>query len=270
MPAGELMPTFQHPPITEVVCGLTFKPLKALLAPHVGLFWASLRSDFPTCREVEPLVPVIESFEPAATADPQQDFPFPLMPRIWFISKDNNGIIQVQRDRLMQNWRKVRATDEYPRYTKVKADFQSHIRDFSTFLAQNQLGSIDLEQLEITYINHIPQGEGWASMSEIAKVFPDFSWRTERSFLPLPEGAHSRTTFLLPNCVGRLHVAIQTATRRTDGLPVFVMELTVRGLPKNKALDEIWPWFDLAREWIVRGFTDLTGNAMHDYWKRQT
>src|SRR5689334_18752740 len=113
------MPVFRNPPIAEVVCGVTFKPLKSLLAPHLGLFWAMVRSDFPTCREVEPLMPVFETFDESPAV---QDFTLPLLPRVWFVSKDQNGIIQIQRDRLLQNWRKVRLTDEYPRYTKVKDD----------------------------------------------------------------------------------------------------------------------------------------------------
>jgi hypothetical protein len=43
--------------ITEVVCGVTFRPLAKITAPHLGLYWASIRPDFPTCREVEPLLP---------------------------------------------------------------------------------------------------------------------------------------------------------------------------------------------------------------------
>ncbi len=245
-----------------------FKPLKALLAPHLGLFWNSIRSEFPTCREVEPLVPVIESLDPAAL-EPSQELSLPLMPRVWFISKDSNGIVQIQRDRLLQNWRKVRPTDEYPHYTQVKEDFKKHLAAFSSFLAQNQLGSVELEQQELTYINHIHRGAGWETMSDLPKVFPDFSWRPGLRFLPEPEGIHWRTTFVLPERVGRLHVTIQNATQRSDGMPLFLVELTVRGIPKDKSVETMWQWFDLAREWIVRGFTDLTGQEMHSRWERQ-
>jgi hypothetical protein len=56
------LPAYRLPPVTEVVCGVTFKPLKGLLAPHVGLLWNTFRSEYPEAKEVEPLLPVIESF----------------------------------------------------------------------------------------------------------------------------------------------------------------------------------------------------------------
>jgi uncharacterized protein (TIGR04255 family) len=260
------IPAFRDPPITEVVCGVSFKPLKSLLAPHVGLLWSSLRSDFPTCREVEPLVPVIESFDETSEI---KDFNLPLMPRVWFISKDQNGIIQIQRDRLLQNWRKVRPTDEYPRYSKVRDDFRRHIQLLSTFLAENDLGVIELEQQELTYINHIYLGAGWETIGQLAKVFPDFGWRSGERFLSEPEQINWRTSFALPNKSGRMHVTIQNALRRNDGTPLLLLELTVRGMGKDKTLDGMWSWFDIAREWIVRGFTDLTGAEMHNsVWHR--
>ncbi len=52
-------------------------------------------------------------------------------------------------------------------------------------------------------------------------------------------------------------------------MPLFLVELTVRGIPKDKSVETMWQWFDLAREWIVRGFTDLTGQEMHSRWERQ-
>jgi uncharacterized protein (TIGR04255 family) len=262
------MPVFSEPPIAEVVCGIAFKPLKSLLAPHLGLFWSQLRSEFPVCREVEPLVPTIESFDDEESR-PMEDFSLPVLPRVWFVSKDQNGIIQIQRDRFLQNWRKVRPTDEYPRYTKVKEDFQNHINKLSAFLTENKLGTIELEQQEITYINHIYRGLGWNSLGDMGKVFPDFCWRSGGRFLSDPEMFQWRTSFLLPDKSGRMHVTVQNALRRDDGLPVLLFELTVRGIGKNKAVGDMWGWFDIAREWIVRGFADLTGNEMHSsVWHR--
>ena len=50
---------------------------------------------------------------------------------------------------------------------------------------------------------------------------------------------------------------VQSATRREDGHPVLLFELTVRGIGNYTTLDEMWNWFALAHEWVVRGFTDL-------------
>src|SRR5712692_2593638 len=263
----QLLPSFKEPPVIEVICGLTFKPLDGLLAPHLGILWEKFQSDYPVCKEVEPLVPVIETF--AGEEINLGSFTLPLLPRIWFVSKDQNGIIQVQRDRFLHNWRKVRPTDEYPRYGTVIEKFRRAYSVFESFLKQNDLGTIVPVQFEMSYVNHIPQGFGWHSTRDISGVFPDFSWRAGSRFLGEPEKINWSTSFLLPDQRARLHIAIQQALRRQDRLPVLVLELTVRGIGPETSPEGTRAWFDTAREWIVRGFADITGKDIQQMiWKR--
>ena len=112
---------------------------------------------------------------------------------------------------------------------------------------------------------------GADSLSTIGKALPDFNWRGAAGrFLGIPEGFSWRTSFALPDQAGRLHATIHSGTRRTDSAPVVVLNLTARGLPRSDGRSEIWTWFDLAHEWIVRGFTDLTGGEFHQRWGRVT
>jgi uncharacterized protein (TIGR04255 family) len=114
----ENLPEYENPPVIEVVCGLHFQQLDGLLAPYLGALWEKLKPDYPNCKEVAPLAPVIERFEARGT--PQISFvEVPPMARTWFIHKDEIGIVQVQRDRFLHNWKKVRERDEYPRFGKV-------------------------------------------------------------------------------------------------------------------------------------------------------
>jgi len=266
-PTSVELPSFKNPPVNEVICGVMFQPLVGLFAPHLGLLWDTFREEYPNCREADPLVPVLETFEGEESREPDLSVPF--LPRIWFVSKDDNAVIQVQRDRFLHNWRKVRPTDQYPRYGVVKNCFQERCERFETFLIENQLGSINPTQLELTYLNHIPIGGGWDSIQEVGKVFPDFLWRTGQRFLGPPEKLHWRTSFLLPERRGRLHLSIQSALRRQDRVPVFILELTVRGIGPDRTLAGCWPWFDEARNWIVRGFADITGREIQqNTWKR--
>ena len=59
------LPAFEDPPVNEVICGIMFTPLDRLLVPHIGLFWQKCRALYPTCKEADPLVPVVETFEGA-------------------------------------------------------------------------------------------------------------------------------------------------------------------------------------------------------------
>jgi uncharacterized protein (TIGR04255 family) len=270
MESIQSLPSFENPPVIEVVCGVLFKPVEGLLAPHLGLLWAKYKSEYPNCREVAPLTPVIERFEGQA----EMKFLFadvPPLPRIWFIRNGDNGIIQVQRDRFLHNWKKMRPEEEYPRYHKVIKMFEDRFIKFQSFLSENGLGVIDPLQYEMTYVNHIYQGDGWTKMDEIGNVFPDFCFRgNQRRFLPEPEGLSWRTTFILPNKAGRLHVTIRNGFSKEKNTQILMIELTVRGIGNDKSIDGMLPWFDLAREWIVRGFTDLTSKQVQEkVWRRK-
>jgi hypothetical protein len=48
-----------------------------------------------------------------------------------------------------------------------------------------------------------------------------------------------------------------------------LIQLTATGLGADKSMDAVWEWFEVAHEWIVCGFTDLTGATIQkDIWKR--
>ncbi len=75
---------------------------------------------------------------------------------------------------------------------------------------------------------------------------------------------------MLPDEAGRLHVTIRHAKPRDSGLPLILLDLTVRGIGSDKSLDGMAEWFDLAREWIVRGFSDLTGgDVQKNVWRKK-
>ena len=269
---SQSLPKYENPPVIEVVCGILFRPIEAILAPHLGLLWEKFKPEYSGCQEVPPLAPVIERFDEVPV--PAMDFELigklPL-PRIWFVHSNENGIIQVQRDRFLHNWRKVRPEDEYPHYHNVIEMFRSHLSQFQLFLSEIGVGAPELLQYELTYVNHIPQGDGWTGAEDIRKVFPDFSWRADtRRFLPGPDGINWQSSFALPNRAGRLHMTIRRGIRRPDGHPLLLFELTARGIGSDKSPEGMWTWFNLAHEWIVLGFADLTGEEVQrNTWRRK-
>jgi uncharacterized protein (TIGR04255 family) len=248
-----------------VVCGILFEPIKDFLLPHFGLLWEKFRREYPRCQEVAPLMPVIEG---SAELSPQEivisEVP---LPRVWFLH-DDGRIIQVQRDRFLHNWRKLKPTDEYPRYRTVFQMFEDYFSTFQEFLSEHQLGPVIPRQYEMTYVNIIPQSEGWETVEDVYKVFPDFSWGSKKErFLPNPVGINWQTNFSLPERAGRLHMNIQTARRLSDNRRLFRFEITARGIGADTSLSAMRDWFDLAHEWIVRGFADYTGTQIQrDVW----
>ncbi len=260
------LPIYENPPVNEVVCGILFTRLDELLTPYLGLLWEKYKPEYSKCQEVAPIMPIIESFDQRASQEVEM---LPL-PRTWFVHDNERGIIQIQRDRFLHNWRKMQRSDEYPHYESVVRDFRAYLLIFTEFLKENNLGVLIPLQYELTYINHIMQGEGWETINDVEKIFPNFSWQKgKNSFLTSPEIINWHTSFVLPDRTGRLHAKIQSATRQTDKHPVLQFELTVRGIGNYSTLDAMWSWFGLAHEWIVRGFSDLTDSQVQkDIWRR--
>jgi hypothetical protein len=167
----------------------------------------------------------------------------------------------------------MRPEDKYPHYSEVVEKFQNHLSSFQRFLSEQELGVVQPLQYEMTYVNHIHEGEGWQTTSDTGAVFPDFTWQSKspsgdaQRFLSPPEGINWRTSFVLPDNLSRLHVHIQKGQLQNTQR-VFRFELTARGIGENKSLEAMPNWFDFAHESIVRGFADLTGyQVQRDVWK---
>lgn len=261
------LPEYENPPVNEVVCGVQFNPIEGLRIPHFGLFWEVLRSEYPTCQEVAPIIPMIERFdENEQEIEAPNEIP---LPRVWLVKSDGTGIVQLQRDRFLHNWKKGKPGDAYPRYQKVIERFESLFGSFDAFVTREHLGSLEPLQYEMTYVNHIVKGDGWETVSELSKVFRDYSWQRGQRFLPDIEHLNLRKTFALPERNGRVHISIRDGKRREDTRPVILFEFTVRGVPADRSRTAMREWFDLAHEWIVRGFTDLTTETVQkDVWRR--
>ena len=112
--------------------------------------------------------------------------------------------------------------------------------------------------------------EVWNEASDLGKVFPDFKWRSSiKRFLPDPTQIAWSANFPLPEDKGSLMIKSNPGARRTDNAQLIHFEVKALGLGSDKSPDAIWKWFDLAHEWIVHGFTDLTGSdVQQQIWKR--
>ena len=268
------LPDFRKPPVAETVLSLQFEPISGLTTAHIGLLWARFRADFPTIEEHEPLPTAIEEFGrpslPPVHVSIEQDRP---LPRVWFISKTKTELIQVQSNRFIHNWRRYQGIEPYPHYDVVnRPNFNAEVATFQKFLEDESLGPLKINQCEVAYVNHIEQAGVWETHSQFDKVFSVWNGGTSGSFLPKPEDVAMQVRFVIPDGsgkpVGRLHVVAHPAWRRTDQMPIFVLNLTARGEPLGDGVNGAFAFLDLARDWIVKGFAELTRPEMHRVWER--
>ncbi|MCC7342477.1 MAG: TIGR04255 family protein [Bryobacterales bacterium] len=269
-PLANDLPDFERPPVAETVLSVQFQRLENFRAAHFGLYWNRIRSTYPATEERLALEPVFERFAEPVRRKLEVQFPIlekPPLPRVWYVHDTKNELLQLQSDRFIRNWRKTGDGDSYPRYEAVRQRFDQDFQDFQAFLAEEDIGTVAVNQCEVTYVNHIVAGEGWSSHGELDRVFT--MWSSPSGDFPgVAEDASVHARFPIRSVegepIGRLHVGIQAAIRESDGTPMFVVNLTARGM-----LGQSTEFFDLGRESIVRSFVTLTTPEMHNIWKRR-
>jgi len=258
-------PSFKRPPVIERVLGVHFAPIEKWGVPHYGLFWQSLRAEYPKFSVQPPIASVAETESNLLHVDLRTGGDI----RCWFISESDEELIQVQKDRFLLNWRR-RESPGYPRYsTTLRNTFVSRWSSYRDFLSSEHLGEPHVVQCEVTYINHIRQGEGWQVAADWDQVFTICNPLNSEGTLPLPETRRFALSYLLPNELGSLTASASKALRGTDGMVVIQFEISARGKPKFSTGDSIIEWLDQAHAWVVRSFSDLTTPKMHQRWEKE-
>jgi uncharacterized protein (TIGR04255 family) len=255
------LPSYKNPPVNEVVCGLRFDTPDKLRIPHIGLLWDKFRADYPIIQHAPP----IASAKGEILVDQATGMP---LPRVWFINKSEDQLVQFQIGRFYFNWR--RRQSDYPKYDHVIKNFESVLNTIVNFFSEFELGELNPIEYELSYINHIPKGQGWDTIDDLPKIFSDFVWtQTKERFLPNPEKVAWQTEFPLPEKKGHLIINFKQAIQKEDKVPLLVLELKTRGFDESATKDRMREWFDLAHEWIVRGFTDLTTSEIQEIWEQE-
>ena len=263
------LPSFRKPPVAEVAVAAQFVEIRGLTGPHLGLLWRRYRESFPKLEVHPPLEARYEREEPVPAGSFTVKLEQVPTPRAWFIGGNQVHLIQVQQDRFVFNWRRMPGKD-YPRFERVLDSFLTNFESFQGFLADEGLGRPLLNQWELTYVNRIPSGDGWDRHGELGSVVPLLESRIPDGFLPEPEDISLGVRYRIPDQPGiaRLHVAVAPGFDQ-QGNPGLMLTLTARGGLEPEAASSLVASLKVGREWIVRGFTDLTSSTMHDLWERE-
>jgi hypothetical protein len=95
-------------------------------------------------------------------------------------------------------------------------------------------------------------------------------WQDGSRFLPKPIAIGWNMRFSLPDKKGQLIAKLSQAIRKEDNIPVLILDLTARGIGPSTDRKGIRDWFDVAREWIVCGFADLTTEKVQkEVWEKE-
>ncbi len=269
------LPSFHRPPVTEVAAGVTFRSLERLTTTLMVEAWQKeFSSNFPKVQEHPAYVAPAENLDfpelpPKLTLS--LELAPPSTPRFWFLNDEEDELLQLQRNWFACNWRKVRPNAAYSRWPSIRAAFEQQYGRFIAFCESRDIGSVDVEQTEVTYVNHIEPGSAWDSLPHMDRVLRLIGTSDLEIFPYEPEQTVMRVSYRIRHSGvrgGRLHVSIEPGLRVTDMQPLIALTLTARTIPLAGGSASVLESMDVAREWIVQCFAGITTAAAHEQWGR--
>lgn len=257
---------FEQPPLIETVIGVQFDAIQSLSAAHFGWFWKQhLGEGWPVSTTQPTLQDQFETFDNSRFAGlPNFQLVFGAdVGRAQFWNRSKDRLVQFQRTRLLLNWQNQ--AGEYPRYDALVKEFESLLSQLTQFVGEAALGSIVLNQWEMTYVNQIPRGQLWQTPADWPGVLPGLlapSRMTCARFESIAGEWHHE----IPEQRGRVHIALQhgKALAQQD---VLFLQITARGPIPDEGLRA---GLDLGHHVIVKSFADITSESAHKSWKRRS
>lgn len=262
----EYLPDYASPPLDEVVIGVQFAPplnYSSVLSKDV---WELFKKDYPNVQELPPLDPMFETFG-GSNSQPSMRFQFgtaPLHNRLWFVSSEQNRLIQFQQDRFLLNWRRRPKGDEYPRFECIAESFETALASLRDFFSTSLGMRLDINQAEVSYINVIPV-ESYSRIGDWLRFL-----RMENIDL---EAATLNFTEVVNNQDGRpyarLFHELQSVASVDGKVKAYSLTFTFRGTPAGGEIAEAMNFVHHGRERIVSRFGELASDNANVLWERK-
>jgi uncharacterized protein (TIGR04255 family) len=246
---------FHQPPVVEVAIGVETGPIVGWDVPHFGAFWQTIREAFPRFQ-VQPALP------PTGAGAGFVSSTFPI--RCIFIDASDTKLIQVQHDRLIYNWRKIKDADAYSSYEQLKGAFLSELGKFRSFLVDMDLAPPSITRCEVTYVDHFPGGASFESLHE-PDAFSKLFRGPLKDYLAPAQPQQLGATYVLPDAGGSVSLVLQPVLRALDQKHVSQLVTTVR-LPTGPPGADISQVLDQAHDWAVRAFLEFSSDEAKSQW----
>jgi uncharacterized protein (TIGR04255 family) len=254
------LPSFDRPPVVEVAVGVHFLQLPGLTAVALVRLVDDLwRRRFPRTVE-QPVAPPLSAPGRLPMMAFQLQTGIPPM-RLWSLTEDQKFLIQVQHDRLLLNWRKVKDEDPYPRYKRLRGDFVEVWQEFSSYVGDQDFGVLQPSVAEVSFFNRVPMGTATEIPAFVKALSPKWS------------------------VSGQLVTAYQLEREITDPLPVGHQNIALNYRPENGHMlleistridvdtataetSEVLESLDIAHRIGVLTFDAVTTDNAHSAWGR--
>ncbi len=272
------MPSYRNPPVEEVALAVYFSPLLQIGAVQYGRLYEMWSENYPRSED-QPLLPPIPPDKLTRYLMPSIQFST-VSPgvRVWYLSKDGDRVIQIQRDRLILNWRRINDEQNYPSYNTLRPMFEEIIGQFLQFLKNEGLDCPEITQAEVTYVNPIICA-GLEQLGDPTTILSVCSNQQSEDLFPHPEGVNMSLRYQIKDpekklSIGSLYVeavspVLYQRAGQSESQEIFMLKLFARGRPLDPGLEGALNFLDIAHDWVIRGFTSITSPQVHQLWERE-
>jgi hypothetical protein len=220
--------------------------------------------------DAPPVEPIFERYESDALWD-QATFlkvTSKVDVRLQIRNKAKDRMIQVQNGRFFYNWLGTPGSPEYPSYDFVRPEFNTYWDKFRTFIL-SEVGekSVEPNQWEVIYVNHIPRGTAWSELPQLQNVF---NMLRDPGFADIGlknDGIGGEWRYEISPKRGRLYIKLGTTTK--EEIPCVVMTLIARGAINEAAENSIDEGLNLGHLMITNAFSRVTTLAAQRSWGLQ-
>ncbi len=236
------------PPIFEVICGHVFEPIQELTPVSLGKYWEKKRTQYPTHQLLPALADEL-TFVMGGIA--------PL--RVWFVSKDDEFVLQFQSDRFYINWRARER--QYPRFRDhdgkqgILSRASAEFAEFEAF-CREAFGTVPkLRRIELAKVDQLVEGKHWRGIEDLGRLVPSL------------QAVAAISTFGDPSFTVRVHdtrpkgylaVSLDTSQQpQADGRQVRVLKIETRTAKELSGRADIQDLFREANDELNDAFAKL-------------
>jgi uncharacterized protein (TIGR04255 family) len=245
---------FEAPPVFEAVMGIEFGPLPISLTSLAGLH-PKVATQYPGTNEAPALPPTVIGARPGVI---NLNFGLTTGPppvRLWFLTAAGDYLVQLQKDRLVLNWRKVEGGSDYPRYEAFRARFEDLLQLFFEHLESLGVGPIVVTAVEFA---SAPPHDIYAIFHDLEEPMPgkevEIRFQTVRDLTALDGSVRGR-------------LAVQSEPVREGDQNTFRMSITTHFFPDGMLEhDSVVQLFDAAHAASRAAFGALTTAKMKEQW----
>lgn len=272
--------TYKNPPLVEVAISVQFEPPKTLTLAHLGAFWATQKKSLPNVRAIQAIPTTTEPFGgQGAWLPPSLQLALSNEPdcRLQMTSANDEWMCQLQRNRIVINWRK--RSELYPRFSATRERFFESWKAWTSFLVESEIALPKLHLWEVTYVNRIPKPGLWETPSDWPKIFPglwggNFASHDATGLC----GFHGQWVWESKGQPARLYVDSKPG-RILDDPPqdVLIVSLTARGpvdlndkrstANDDQSTDSIVTGVNFGHELIVGTFEKIASSDAKQNWE---